>query len=206
MSTISEFPDPDKKALRQRLRARRQALSPREQQEAAHAVARHLSHSPEFIRSRHIAVYWPNDGEVDPAPLVERAWALGKHCYLPVLHPTQPRRLWFVRWLPDTPLKENRFGIPEPNPYQEPRLAAHFLNLVLLPLVGFDHAGGRLGMGGGFYDRTFAFKQAPPDETPKARGPALVGLAHGCQEVPRLPRESWDIPLQAVVTELGVRR
>ncbi len=204
MSTISEFPAPDKKRLRQRLRARRNALTTREQRDAAHAVARQLSHSAEFIRSRHIGVYWPNDGEVDPAPLVERAWQLGKQCYLPVLHPTEPRRLWFVLWQPDTPLYPNRFGIPEPNPYREPRLAAAFLNLVLLPLVGFDAQGGRLGMGGGFYDRTFAFK-ARPERIP-GQGPNLFGLAHACQEVPTLPSEPWDIPLSAVVTDQGIVR
>lgn len=204
MSTISEFPTPDKKQLRQRLRTRRNALTAREQQDAAQSVARQLSVTPEFIRSRHIAVYWPNDGEVDPTPLVERAWQLGKQCYLPVLHPTQPRRLWFVLWQPDTALYPNRFGIPEPNAYREPRLAAEFLNLVLLPLVGFDASGGRLGMGGGFYDRTFSFKA--DQRRIVGRGPDLFGLAHACQEVPALPCEPWDIPLRAVVTDQGIVR
>lgn len=204
MSTISDFPTPDKKQLRQRLRARRNALSVEEQADAAQAVARQLSRTPEFVRSRHIAVYLPNDSEVDPGPLVERAWQLGKQCYLPVLHPTQPRRLWFVLWQPDTALYPNRFGIPEPNPYREPRLAAPFLNLVLLPLVGFDATGGRLGMGGGFYDRTFAFKA--DQNRIVGRGPDLFGLAHACQEVPALAREPWDIPLGAVVTDQGIIR
>ncbi|WP_286804998.1 MULTISPECIES: 5-formyltetrahydrofolate cyclo-ligase [unclassified Marinimicrobium] len=204
MSTISEFPAPDKKQLRQRLRARRNGLTAQEHRDAAHAVARQISRTAEFIRSRRIAVYWPNDGEIDPTPIVERAWQLGKQCYLPVLHPIQPRRLWFVLWQRDTPLYPNRYGIPEPNPYREPRLAAPFLNLVLLPLVGFDANGGRLGMGGGFYDRTFAFKAG--DGHIPGYGPDLFGLAHACQEVPALPIEPWDIPLTAVVTDRGVVR
>jgi len=184
------------------MRLRRRALTPREQRQAAERLARHLTTLPDFVRSRHIALYWPNDGEVDPRPLAQRAWQAGKECYLPVLHPFEGRLLWFARWRPDTPLHPNRFGIPEPDPMGEPRWRAPYLNLVLLPLVAFDRAGGRLGMGGGFYDRTFAFKNGGPGTI----GPSLVGLAHACQEVPQLVRDSWDIPLNAVVTDRGLVR
>src|SRR5690606_41971617 len=92
---------------------------------------------------------------------------------LPVLRPDKTNQLWFVRFDPDTPLKPNRFGIAEPDPFQNHRLPAHLLDMVLLPLVGFDRSGARLGMGAGFYDYTFAFKQQ------KSKGkPYLFGLAH----------------------------
>lgn len=192
-----------KRHLRTRLRARRRALTVTQQEHAARALARRLSSAPELWRARHIALYWPNDGELDPRPLVERLWRRGKCCYLPVLHPRGGDRLWFVRWEPHTPLRANRFGIPEPDPRHEPRLPARWLNLVLLPLVGFDRHGGRLGMGGGFYDRTFAFRRG---RSTSRRGPTLMGVAHTCQELPRVPGEHWDIPLEAVATERGIIR
>ncbi len=195
----------DKTSLRREMRARRRRLTPREQNLAAEQLARKLATLPAFIRSQHIALYWPNDGEIDPRPLAARAWRCGKECYLPVLHPFQGRLLWFVRWRPDTPLHFNRFGIPEPNYQDQPKLSAPNLNLVLLPLVAFDRAGGRLGMGGGFYDRTFAFKQEAKQHGRQV-GPALVGLAHACQEATQVMREPWDIPLDAVVTDRGVVR
>lgn len=89
----------------------------------------------------------------------------------------------------------NRFGIPEPRRSQR-RLPPWLLQLVLMPLVGFDKRGGRLGMGGGFYDTTFAFKH----QKMGAR-PTLIGLAHACQEVESLPLAHWDVPLNAIATD-----
>lgn len=183
--------------LRREMRHRRQSLSPEQQARATQRLCRHLANSALFVRSQHLALYWPNDGEIDPRPLAERAWSMGKHCYLPILHPTQPRRLWFGLWEPEQALTPNRFGIPEPPFKTAQRLAADQLSLVLMPLVAFDRTGGRLGMGGGFYDRTFAFKRQ------WNRGPKLLGLAHSCQEVEALTPDAWDIPVDAVVTDQG---
>ncbi|MGD8175193.1 5-formyltetrahydrofolate cyclo-ligase [Marinimicrobium sp. ARAG 43.8] len=198
---MTDFPAPDKRTLRRRLRARRQALTPEQQQHAADAIGQRLRRLPTWVRSRHIALYWPNNGEVDPRLLAESVWRSGKHCYLPVLHPTQPRRLWFVEWLPGAALTPNRFGIPEPDPHVFRRMPARFLNVVLTPLVGFDRDGGRLGMGGGFYDCTFAFKNREALQGKGRRGPELIGLAHACQEVPALPCEPWDVPVGTVITD-----
>ena len=76
--------------------------------------------------------------------------------------------------------------------------------MVLLPLVGFDANGARLGMGGGFYDATFAFKQKPAVQTKPTAKPWLFGVAHACQQVDALTTEAWDIPLQGVVTDTDV--
>ena len=155
---------------------------------------------PAVRRARHIAVYLPNDGEIDPGFFILLAQRLGKVCYLPVLHPVLTNRLWFCRFDSLTPMRHNRFGIPEPKrPRSDQKRAPWSLQLVLLPLVAFDAKGGRLGMGGGFYDRTFAF-------TRRSRGPRprLIGLAHSLQEVERLPVAGWDIPLEAVVTDAAV--
>lgn len=190
-----------KQRLRQQMRARRRNLSPEQQGRAAHSLAKHLIRLPVFVRSRHLALYLPNDGEIDPGPLALAAWRMGKRCYLPVLHPLSGRQLAFVRYQPDTVLRPNRFGIPEPDFRRTPRLAPEHLDLVLLPLVAFDRTGSRLGMGGGFYDRTFAFKQRHRVWRHK---PQLIGLAHSCQEAGDVVRESWDLPLSAVATDQGI--
>lgn len=194
MQTIDSRQD-----LRRQLRERRRALTPSEQAQASQWLLRKLMSVPQVLRSQHIALYWAMDGEIDLAPVAEQLWKMGKHCYLPVLHPHQERQLWFVKYLPDSPLKPNRFKIPEPDYRCGQKLPAHLLDVVLLPLVGFDASGARLGMGGGFYDTTFAFKQ----QKPKGK-PWLLGVAHSCQQVDTLTTASWDIPLHGVVTDREV--
>jgi 5-formyltetrahydrofolate cyclo-ligase len=128
-------------------------------------------------------------------PLLHRAHRQGKHIYLPVL---QGRALQFVRFRPGlTSLRPNQFGIPEPRALPATTIAPSQLDLVLLPLVAFDSQGGRLGMGSGFYDRTFAFVQA---RRPRCR-PLLIGLAHRLQQVAALPSEPWDVPIAGVATD-----
>lgn len=201
-SSQDTIPDPEllsaKRQLRQQMRARRRALSPAQQRHSALALARQLTTLPAFVRSRKIALYLPNDGEIDPRPLAQKAWRMGKHCYLPVLHPLKKRQLAFIRYQPHTRLYPNRFGIPEPDLRRHTWLATECLDLVLLPLVAFDREGGRLGMGGGFYDCTFAFKQR---SWPHRVKPHLVGLAHSCQETESVVREAWDLPLSSIATE-----
>lgn len=191
--------DDSRKALRLELRARRCALNPTQQAQASAWVLRHLTKLPQFMRAQHVALYMANDGELDPQVIAAQLWKMGKHCYLPVLRPDKERTLWFVEIQPDTPLKPNRFGIPEPDHRHNHKLPAQLLDVVLMPLVGFDRTGARLGMGGGFYDTTFAFKQ----QKPKGR-PYLLGLAHACQEIDSLATATWDIPLFAVVTDKEV--
>ncbi len=183
-------------ALRQQLRQRRRELTKSQQRSAAQRLCRQLTRQPLFIRSRHIAFYLPNDGEIDPTLIIETAWKLGKRCYLPVLKPGPNNQLWFIRYQSHTPLITNRFGILEPKVQYRRTFSAQLLDLVLMPLVGFDDHGARMGMGGGFYDRTFAFKK-----TTAARPPYLLGLAHECQRVERLHLASWDISLNAIATD-----
>jgi len=181
-----------KRQLRQALRARRRALSAGAQRVAAARAARIAQRQHWFIRARHIAFYIAADGEVDPLPLLRRALALGKNVYLPMLRPGN--RLWFGEYRQDMRMRPNRYGIPEPRGARW--LQPWALDLVLLPLVGFDRRGGRLGMGGGFYDRSFAFWRRGG-----RRRPCLMGLAHHFQEVAELPLEPWDVPLTGVVTD-----
>lgn len=179
------------------MRAARRALSPHERQQCAEDCARHLLNHPAFRNARRIAAYLPADGELGTAPLIERAWAMGKRVYLPVLLPQGENRLWFARYTPETRLVHNRFGIPEPERAAHMRIAPHALDLVLTPLVAFDAHGHRLGMGGGFYDRSFAYLLR---HTRWLR-PRLIGLAYEFQRQARLPAQVWDVPLHAVATD-----
>ncbi|WP_246125342.1 5-formyltetrahydrofolate cyclo-ligase [Exilibacterium tricleocarpae] len=185
--------------LRRVMRARRRQLTPQQQALAARRLMRLLRRQPLFVRSRHIAFYLASDGEINPAPLLELAWRAGKCCYLPALARGADGRLRFARYRPGSRLRPNRYGIPEPAITAGNCLPAAALDLVLLPLVAFDPSGARLGMGGGYYDRTFAFKQRLP-----AQQPYLLGLAHQCQQVEALATAHWDIPLHAVATDGGL--
>lgn len=187
--------------VRKRLRAARRALTPRQREACANAMADHLAHHPLFLNSRRVAAYLPVDGEMDPMPLMWRAWELGKTVYLPVLVPFGHNRLWFAPFREGDTLVRNRFGIAEPRRIHRERANAIQLDLVLAPLVGFDGDGNRLGMGGGFYDRSFAFL----NRRRHWNKPRLIGMAYECQRVPSLPGEDWDVPLHAIATEAGVR-
>lgn len=189
--------DADRASLRRQLRTQRQSLSAAQQRHASRQLARHILHHGLLKRHRHIGLYLPNDGEIDPTLLLTTAAMRHRHYYLPVLAPGN--RLWFRRYRPGDRLKNNRFGIAEPLP-QQPRRKLWSLGLVLVPLVGFDRQGGRLGMGGGFYDRSFGFKPRWPAGT----APRLIGVAHQCQELKRLTTASWDIALEGIVTDREV--
>jgi len=136
--------------LRQRLRVRRKSLSDAMRQEAALAVARRLADWPAFVAAIRIASYWACDGELNPAPLLEHAWAANMQVYLPVLADDPPQSLQFALYRSGSPLRRNRFNIPEPDIPPAERLQPQQLHLVLAPLVAFDSTGTRLGMGGGF--------------------------------------------------------
>ena len=135
------------------------------------------------------------DGEPQLQPLLARLARMQKQLALPVIG--RDNRMDFFAHQPSEPLVANRYGIPEPAP-GTPFVATLSLSVVLTPLVAFDNNGNRLGMGGGFYDRHFA--RLPPDLRP-----SLIGVAHEVQRATKLPSASWDLPLDAVLTEAGLR-
>ncbi len=187
--------------LRQQMRRHRNALPHHQQAALSMALCKHLSTSRLFLNSRRIAFYLPNDGEVDLQPLLELAWQLHKDCYLPVLGQPNTRQLWFLPYTPATGLYLNRYGIPEPRHARHQRgLKPISLDLILLPLVAFDSLGNRLGMGGGFYDRTLASLV----QRHSWSKPRLVGTAYDFQRVEHLDAHDWDVPLHAVATESGI--
>lgn len=179
--------------IRQQVRQARRSLSQQQQKNAALSLWRQFQSSPLFTHNQHIALYIANDGEIDPAILSRQLLNESRNLYLPCI---ATKDLLFAPFTAETPLSCNIYGIPEPIANNDQTIDILTLDLVLLPLVAFDLNGNRLGMGGGFYDRTFAFKQQS-----KSLGPKLVGLAHECQKVESLNNNSWDIPLDAVMTD-----
>ncbi len=180
--------------LRTVLRERRRALGADQQVSAGEGLCEILRVRPELLDGQHIAIYIANDGEINPDVLRDYLWAVGKQCYLPVVDQGGSKDLLFIEYLPDTPLALNRFGIPEPSQHGARQIPPEKLDIVFVPLTGFDEAGRRLGMGGGFYDRTFVF-------TRTTEKPRLIGIAHECQKVDSIPVEHWDIPMTAIATD-----
>jgi len=189
--------------IRNQIRQQRCAISDEQRNSATCQLTTHLSTSSLFKNSQHIAFYLPNDGEIDLTPLISIAWAYKKQCYLPVLGLRNSRKMWFAPFNPDTILIENRFSIPEPQHKRSDRLfKAQSLDMILMPLVAFDKEGHRLGMGGGFYDRTLQFML----QRQHWLKPHLIGTAYQFQQVPQLKKQSWDIPLHRIATEDGLQR
>ena len=182
----------DRQFIRQQIRQRRRALTAEQQAHAAdHGAARMMAWTP-VVLAHSVAVFLSFDGELDTRPLIEQLWRAGKRVYLPVLHPFSPGNLLFLHYHPHSELVLNRLKIHEPKLDVRDVLPLDRLDVLIAPLVAFDACGQRLGMGGGFYDRTLQnwrqYKVQP------------VGYAHDCQQVDALPVAGWDIPLPAVVT------
>ncbi|MBM6551579.1 5-formyltetrahydrofolate cyclo-ligase [Marinomonas ostreistagni] len=178
----------DRQALRKHLRSQRQQLTESEQALAAEQVTQTFlsALASNLPKQANLALYLTNDGEISPSEICKWCWANDINVFLPVL---DGQALVFARYTSDCEWQKNSFGILEPidpNP-----ATGSDMDQVLMPLVGFDAQGGRLGMGGGFYDRTFEHK---------AERTQLIGLAHDCQEVESLPIESWDVPLGGILT------
>lgn len=183
-----------RKNLRRKMRSERRKLTTPEQNQAATQLLRQLQNCIRYRRARSAAFYLASDGEIDPRPLISHALAAGKRCYLPVLKPLSQKKLHFVRYLPGATLRKNRYGIEEPLMQTQGIAQLRTLDVIFMPLVAFDRQGHRLGMGGGYYDRTLG----SIDGRSK---PLLIGLAHSFQEVEQLPGAPWDIPLDYIATE-----
>lgn len=182
----------ERQAIRTHVRHLRRGLSAEQQTLAANSVAEHALNVESVDRAQHIALFLSVDGELNTRPLLARLWQQRKQVYLPVLHPFSPGNLLFIRYTPETELIPNRLRIPEPPLNVQDIIPLDRLDVMFVPLVAFDKHGQRLGMGGGFYDRTLQHW--------RRHRFFPVGLAHDCQQVDTLPVEAWDIPLPAVLT------
>ncbi|CFQ61226.1 5-formyltetrahydrofolate cyclo-ligase [Yersinia frederiksenii] len=182
----------ERQKIRSEIRERRRLLTPEQQQHSAHLATKHIASHNKIQQANTVAVFLSFDGELDTGPLIELLWQQKKRVYLPVLHPFSPGNLLFLNYRPDSQLVRNRLKILEPQLDVRDVLPLNQLDVVITPLVAFDHHGQRLGMGGGFYDRTLQHWQHG--------GPYPIGLAHDCQRVAHLPSEYWDVPLPEIVT------
>ena len=189
-------PQKQRQLLRTALRQRRNALDSDAQDIHAQALDQRFSNSRLFKHSKHIAAYLAADGEIDPVYLIQSAWRANKKVYLPVLAPFSSR-LYFAPYTANCKMKFNRFQIAEPDVHPKHWLKPQQLDLILMPLVGFDITGNRLGMGGGFYDRSLSFIRFRRT----TYKPFLIGLAHEIQHIDKLPHQSHDVPLQMIATE-----
>ena len=177
--------------LRQQIRKTRANLTALQQQQAEDSITQQALALIEERNAQHIALYVSFDGEISTDKLIKTLWAQDKYVYLPVLHPFNPNHLLFLRYLPDTPMLKNKFGIWEPKLNVQSVLPLEELDILFTPLVAFDKQGNRLGMGGGFYDRTL--------QNWRNSSFIPVGLAHQCQQVEQLPTEAWDVPLHQIL-------
>lgn len=179
-------------ALRRDLRARRRALPAADRIAGADALATRLLALPFAPEHGYVAGYWAMDGEIGLHSWQLRLPKSLVYC-LPVLADDETLR--FAPWRPGDELVTNRYGIPEPDIEPRSGLRASEMALIAVPLVGFDDAGHRLGMGGGWYDRTLAARLQQPAP------PWLVGVGFEAQRVASVGAQAWDVPLDAICTE-----
>lgn len=189
----------DKTQQRKRVIEQRKQLTRLEIAASSKQILDHLRKSEIYHTAKHIALYLAVNGEADPTALLDQT-SENKHFYLPVIDHSDGIKMHFAKYQSGDPLTPNEFGILEPELTPNSAIGATDLDLVITPLVGFDDKGNRLGMGGGYYDRTFAFKQGVVVK------PYLIGFAYGFQSFDHIPENTWDIKLDGIATEKSVKK
>jgi 5-formyltetrahydrofolate cyclo-ligase len=185
--------------LRQEIRYQRSLLSADQQAEQSLLLSKRLIKEQVVKGVQHIAIYLANDGELNTQPFIDWCWQNNITVYLPVIHPFSKNNLLFLKYAETSILVKNKYGILEPKLNVQDIITVAELDIIFTPLVAFDPYGNRLGMGGGFYDRTLSAWHAQYQQNKQAK-PLPVGLAHDCQKVNTIPFESWDIPLPKIIT------
>ena len=176
-------------------RRARASMHSAERDHASRIITERIVGAHWFRRAEYLACYLSARYEVDTWEIISRAWQLKKRVFAPVCE--KNFRMHFVEITPETEIRTNSFGIYEPDEGDE--VTARMLDVVITPLVAFDSNLHRVGMGGGYYDRTFSFLR----HRSTWLHPKLVGVAFACQEVSEIPPNPWDIPLFTVITENG---
>lgn len=182
-----------KESLREPLISARKQLSNSDVQNKSKNIVEIVKNSNVFENSKNIAIYHAVNGEADPGELQNRT--MHKTFFLPVLSKQENQGLLFAPVNQNNKFEKNRFSIPEPVCAEDDLVAAQKLDLVIVPLLGFDRKGNRLGMGGGFYDRSLAFRIQQKTK------PLLLGFAYDFQEIDPIESEPWDVKMDMVATE-----
>lgn len=160
---------------------------------ASEKIAQKITQSSWFQRAAFVACYLSTPDEVDTWSIIERAWRMKKRVFAPVLEKNDV--LQFCELTADTDVLVNQYGIAEP--LDGETVAPRMLDIVITPVVAYDNAGHRVGMGGGYFDRTFSFLRGRKHFF----HPKLIGVAFACQEVEEITPNPWDIPLFATVSD-----
>lgn len=195
--TASEFDT--RTTIRSKILNKRKTLSTSFQKEAAQALLLRLKSDPNIKNAKHIALYLATNGELDLQPFIHWCWQHNKYIYLPIIHPFSKGSLLFLRYSDSSTMVANQYNIKEPKLDVRDIKPLQQLDIVLTPLVAFDTTGARIGMGGGYYDRTLANWYKNYDQN-KQNSPVVIGVAHDCQQVVKVPDETWDVPLPKIMT------
>ena len=185
--------DPTKTALRNTMKQIRSKISPLYCDTASDQVCTRIRSLEHYHDAQRIALYYAVNGEIDLHTLWKNATLQGKNCYFPILNEDQ-LNLSFLPATLETPFKKNHYGIPEPDVSHDLIVPIEEFYLVLIPLVAFDVHCNRLGMGAGYYDRTFKGKEMS----------TLFGVAYQFQRVDSIEPQPWDIQLDAVITQRAI--
>jgi 5-formyltetrahydrofolate cyclo-ligase len=191
--TGHRFNEP-RSVLRNQLRSQRCELPESSRQNFDKAICRHLQGLVDERNARSIACYWPFNGEPDILPLCKQLMASGLRLALPVVAENRDNLMTFHAWRDNTPLNKNRYGICEPA--QPEMIPVNRFDVLMMPLVGYDRYGNRIGMGAGYYDRHL-------ERLRDTSSPLRVGIAYSLQEIDPIDKKPWDIPLHGVVNERG---
>lgn len=179
--------------MREKLLALRRQVPPNDRIIKARSLTAIVTQLSSYQSAKNIAIYWSTTEEINTQPLIQAIHDASKNCYLPLLN---NNILIFQRVKSATTLQVNKYNIYEPKPAPHQQITLANLDIVFLPLVGFDNNKYRLGMGGGYFDRTFSFIKKE-----NLAKPLLIGLSYAIQQVAVLPTDTWDLQLDAVVTE-----
>lgn len=180
--------------LRQKIRDLRKSISPELHAHYSSQLIDQFARSERIQKAECVALYFSVDGEIDTAGVIDWCLKRGKKVALPVLHPFSKGNLLFMNYDTNTIMVKNKYNIPEPELNVQYVIPLNRIDILFTPMVAFDHEGNRLGMGGGYYDRTL--QTYHQDHT----GPYPIGLALDIQEVDALPTEIWDVPLPEIIT------
>ncbi|HKK32903.1 MAG TPA: 5-formyltetrahydrofolate cyclo-ligase [Desulfomicrobiaceae bacterium] len=185
-----------KAAIRKRLLTRRRALSADEIREKSLRILDNVCSLTAWTTARRILLYLPINGEVDTWPLLRTVWAEHRTALLPCCRSGEPGIMDIFEVQNEEQVKPGYCGIPEPDRSCCRLVEECIPDLAVIPGVGFDRQGYRLGYGGGYYDRFLAGQRTTRT--------LLAGLGYGLQLVKALPREPWDMPMDLIITETGI--
>jgi len=184
-----------KSEIRLSIRQQRKSYSKEKSLQAGQQLVKNLTENGLLHKHKPITCFLSFDGEISTQPTIQKILSLNGTCYLPKIKPLKPNQLWFMPYDESSEMKFNQFGIPEVDLRANHAKRLSDLDMVLFPLVAFDLKGNRLGMGGGYYDATFAHLRS------SAKRPKFIGLAWQSQMVDELPSDPWDLTLDGVCTE-----